>query len=366
VSENRWALLVGGSHYDGHPELKYAAADAVEFAQSIVENLGFDRNRMLLLVDSDDSYDYRPTRRDLFHALGLFGMQHSEYHEAKHVDPIGEDDLFLFYFSGHGLRTSQGEELLLPVDASKYSVPETAVPLKAVVDRIERLPCRHKVLFLDACRDELYQDEGAKSAGGSKGIGQASVVEREGLATFYSCDPGDRSYEIDDLKHGSFTYCLLEAIAHPQVNTLAQLDDYLKSRVPKVNTKSGKAPQQPFSVPYPVDMMQLALFQAARRDLDEDLVAMTNELHPARLDYEWWDKLSGIWESGGNAPNYELKKAIFLQFYREDMSLEELAVKWRRAERPALGVAPPRPEILSPQKPGGGETTVFPKTIVRR
>jgi uncharacterized caspase-like protein len=346
VSEKRWALLVGASHYEEHPQLKYAAADAVDFGESIVENLGFDRNRMLLLVDSDDPCDYRPTRRDLFHALGLFGDKYSDYYTNKKVDPIGEDDLFLFYFSGHGLRTRDGEELLIPVDASKYSVMDTAVSLKTVVDRIAILPCRHKVLFLDACRDELYQDEGAKAADGAKGIGQPALVEREGLATFYSCDPGDRSYEIDDLAHGSFTYCLLEAIGHPQVNTLEELDDYLKSRVPKVNAKRGKAPQQPFSVPNPADMLKLTLFQTARRaNEDQDLVAMTNELYEAkRINIEWWDKLTGTWENG-DAPLYKLKKAIFLQFCKEAMTLDDLETKWRRTERPALRVPQLRPGI---------------------
>lgn len=347
MSEHRWALLVGVGGYRGHPSLKYAAADAVDFTKEIVRRLGFDRKRVLVLADPEDEADrdLSPTRNNLFHALGLFAEKSSELYRDNRLDPMGEEDLFLFYFSGHGMRTEDQAEHLLGIDASPYNVRDTAIPLESVIDRIEHLPCRHKVLFLDACRDEFFDSAGAKSADGSKGIGEPSVVEREGLATFYSCDPKRRSYEIEALKHGSFTYCLLEAIKHENINTLEELDEYLKSRVPTVNADGGKEPQQPYAVPKPADMMKLALFQTLRGEEEHgDLIDMTNELFQAGvIDFEWWDKLTGIWEDG-SAPNFALKERIFRELYAGSLSLSDFEARWRRTER-HIGSLAVRPDI---------------------
>jgi hypothetical protein len=348
VSENRWAVLVGACGYSGYPELRFAADDAVAFATAIAQDLDFDRKRMLLVVDDADDIrgDFQPTRNSVFHALGLLGDGHSEFYTDSGFEPMGEDDLFLFYFSGHGLRTSDGDELLLLTDSSRYSVSETAVRLESVVDCIEKLPCRHKVLFLDACREQMYDDAGAKAASdGAKGVGTPTVVEREGLATFYSCDPGQRSYEIEELEHGSFTYHLLRAIQHPDINTLGELDNYLKSRVPQENLSHGKTPQQPFLVPRPVDMTDLALFRVAvRAATGEDFVAMTNELQSAgSITFELWEKLSTVWESPDVA-NFNLKKAIFREFYSGRIRLDDFQAKWQLSER-VVGGASPSPTI---------------------
>jgi hypothetical protein len=345
---SRWAFLVGACQYEFHPSLKYAATDATRFAHALETSLGFDRKRMLVLADSNDPVDYQPTRRDIFHSLGLLTNENSELYVDRQIDPIAEDDLFVFYFSGHGIRRDR-DEFLLPVESSKYSITETAVPLDAVVECIEKLPCRQKVLFLDACREELYQDEGAKAVSGAKGIGQTAVVDREGLATFYSCDPGQRSYEIDELKHGAFTYCLLEAIKHPEINTLGELDDFLKSRVPQENVKGRKEPQQPFSVPNPADMLQVDLFRLTTVETDRDqLMAMTNKLFEDEvLDYDGWERLYGVWEAG-DSPNFGLKKAIFERFYTGGMPLAEFEAKWQRAEKYSLPVAEHRPDLPIP------------------
>lgn len=351
----KWALLVGACTYDFHPSLKYSATDATRLARALETRLGFDRRRMLVLADSDDFVDFvdfEPTRRDIFHTFGLLADEHSDFYRERELDPIGEDDLFVFYFSGHGVRRDR-DEYLLPVESTKYSITETAVRLEAVVGCIENLPCRHKVLFLDACRDELYRDEGAKSVSGAKGIGRPTVVDREGLATFYSCDPGQRSYEIEELRHGAFTYCLLEAINHPDVNTLEELDKFLKSRVPKENHKACKEPQQPFLVPNPADMLQLDLFRLPVVETGtEQLVAMTNQLYnDGVIDFDWWEKLQSAWDAE-DEPNFRLKQGVLKRLYEGKLTFERFADHWRRADR---HMVPPSQPNLDLRVPGPGE-----------
>lgn len=355
----KWALLVGACTYDFHPSLKYSATDATQFAHALKTRLDFDRKRMLVLADSDDSddsddgVDYQPTRRDIFHTLGLLADEHSDFYLGREVDPIGEDDLFVFYFSGHGIRRDR-DEYLLPVESSKYNITETAIRLDTVVECIEKLPCRHKILFLDACREELYSDEGAKALGGAKGIGEPTFVDREGLATFYSCDPGQRSYEIEDLHHGAFTYCLLEAIKHPDINTLKELEEFLKSRVPQENHKALKEPQQPFLVPNPADMLALDLFRLPVVETGrEHLMGMTNQLfNDEVIDLDWWEKLQAAWEADDER-NLRLKQGLLQRLYDRKLTFERFQEHWSLADRHM--VPPSQPSFdLSVQRPNDG------------
>jgi uncharacterized caspase-like protein len=345
---HRWALVVGACDYEFHPSLQFAASDAVEFADALVSSLGFDRKRVLVVADGDVA-DYPPTRRNIFHTLGLLSDEHSALFRERNVDPMDENDQFVFYYSGHGIRRNR-DEFLLPIDTSNYAITETAVPLETVVERIEKLPSRHKVLFLDACREQFYPDDGAKAIGGAKGIGQKGIVDREGLATFYSCDPGQLSYEIESLQHGSFTYCLLEAVKHPGINTLGELDEFLKSRVPQENKKAEKTLQQPFSVPNPSDMLDVSLFRLVRAPSDrEQLIDMTSELFDKGVfDIDWWQKLCNIWEAG-DAPYFELKRAIFERLYEEKDSVAEFHANWRRTERHAPSTTASKPDLPFPQ-----------------
>jgi uncharacterized caspase-like protein len=330
-------MVVGAREYKQHPKLRYSTLDATEFAEALVEKLRFERDGVVVLVEGQDELQ-SPTRTAVFHTLGLLRNPSSEFYVQRKLTPMGPDDLFVFYFSGHGIRITEGEkfdEFLLPVEASKYNPKATAIPVGEVVDEVARLPCRHKVLFIDACRDEPAESTGAKSGSGAKGIGARSTVDREGLATFYSCDPTDRSYEIDSLKHGSFTYCLLQAIEHPEVNTLAELSDYLKSRVPQINADAEKEAQQPFVVPNPEDMLKLDLFKMMIEIAadDDDLVAIANDLCQKDLiTLDWWMKLTKTLEDG-TTPNLGLKKSLFRRFAEGKITFETFDSSWRLSDR---------------------------------
>lgn len=349
ADERRWALVVGASGYEFFNPLVYSALDASEFADSLVDNLKFDKSRVVVLTDLEESgAQYKPTRNYIFHHLGAFSNPDSPYYVEHNFAPIGEDDLFVFYFSGHGLRTEQGDQYLLPMEASNEYVTQTGVPLEEVVKGIEKLPCRWKVLFIDACRADL-EGIGAKGPIVDEGFGGLDVVDREGLATFYSCDPRQRSYEVEDLEHGTFTYELLRAVQHPKVNTLKDLDQHLISRVPRLNVQNGKPPQKPFCVPNPTDMLDLPLFRlfedAGISETDE-LVAMANELFEQKKydDLDWWEKLTGVWEEE-RAYNLELKKAILRRFHAGQMDFSEFQNRWLRSEKHIPSVRAVQPEV---------------------
>jgi uncharacterized caspase-like protein len=348
MPDRRWALLVGASKYDFFTSLKYSADDAADFAAALRDNLGFTSDTMLLLSDGPaHAANYKPTRASIFHALASLAKSDSPYYVDNQLDPIQEDDLFVFYFSGHGLRAPNGDEYLLSVDASDQSISDTAVNLGELAKQIANLPCRHKILFIDACRSE-FDEEGAKDPAPPPGIGDLRV-DREGIATFYSCDPRHRSYEIDDLKHGSFTYCLLEAVSDPTVNSLGELNAYLTSRVPGINAKGGKRAQKPFLIPNPADMLDLRLFAAQEQkvDLDELMDLANAALENEIIEYELWDQLTTFLADAkqGGGTNVKIRTKLLHLFFRNDLNVEELVARWQRTERPTAPVRESKPQV---------------------
>ena len=350
-------MLVGAGGYQWFRQLKFAAFDAADFATALREHLGFTQETMLLLTDVDDHEPvFAPTRNAILHTLSMLGNADSKFYSDRAVAPIDEEDLFLFYFSGHGVCTADGEEFLLPLDASDQDVPVTGLDLDDLMQRISKLPCKHKVLFLDACRSELEDEEGAKGANGSKGVG-TNRLKRPGLATFYSCDPRKRSYEIDDedIKHGSFTHCLLAAVEDPEVKTLGELNSYLVSRVPRLNAARKKRPQQPFFVPEPVDMSDLDLFALRRRRVD------VNELKEqvARLatdeviDLDWWEKIASFLNEleEGRAENAVLRRKILADFLGNPKAVDQFKGRWALTEKGTSSVREDKPQVLPPPEP---------------
>ena len=93
------------------------------------------------------------------------------------------------------------------------------------------------MMFVDACRSV------AKS-----GLGIELQAE-QGIISIASCRPEQKSYEIEALGHGSFTYALLESLQIQGENncaTVERLCKRLKDRVLEINREYKK----PFQTPY--------------------------------------------------------------------------------------------------------------------
>lgn len=352
ASRNRWAFVVGANDYEFFPQLDYAALDATAFVDTLEADLDFDENRILLLTDSKERpTEFKPTQGHLFHALGL--LSDLNFHQGRHVAPVGPDDLFVFYFSGHGIRTEEGEEFLLPVGASDKDVSHTSIPLNEIVKRIEALPCRHQVFFIDACRADP-QEAGAKGPGGPPGLGtKGRFVDRDGTALFFSCDPAQRSYEVEALQHGTFTYELLQAVMREDVNTLGELDDHLKSRVPRLNQQHDKPLQLPFCELRPTDMGDVALWR--RGGEVDQLIAMANDLFAQkRIDWDWYLKLEGVW-TGEHVLNRLLKKELLRRFHAGEMAFDAFESRWLRSDKHFATLRSEQPEVEPSENRTDGE-----------
>lgn len=207
---NRWAFVVGVNDYQYYAKLQYCRQDAIDLASAFRESLDFQN-----VFEFHEKSALKPERDSIFKKLD------------DEKDKIKPDDLFVFYFSGHGINEG-GKDYLLPIGAGPRNVKRLGILVEDLVDSLGDLRCKNTVMFIDACREAVTGTKGTAAIGHDS----SALISQAGMIAFFSCDPRERSYEIEKLEHGSFTYCILQAIQGGTISTAAQLDAYLKKNVP--------------------------------------------------------------------------------------------------------------------------------------
>ncbi|UXE63709.1 MAG: SUMF1/EgtB/PvdO family nonheme iron enzyme [Woronichinia naegeliana WA131] len=241
-----WAMCVGINQYDNLSPLNYAVRDA-EAMRDYFTEVGFDQVYLFTdnspaITDAGKPFNSQPSFGSLRRFLRV------RFEKAF----LSSGDNFWFFFSGHGMRHGE-KDYLLPCDGDPHpeGIEETAIPLSYVSERLRRCGADNVVLLLDACRNE----------GGSKGIGLGEE-EQQGVITLASCSPSERSYEIEALQQGSFTYALLEALRIQGVGncaTVERLEQRLRYRIPEINQSHRKPKQNPYAVVEPAFKYHLIL-----------------------------------------------------------------------------------------------------------
>jgi formylglycine-generating enzyme required for sulfatase activity len=137
----RHALVVGIDEYGdtGFPNLGYAVADARAVAKVLIERYGFEQENVRLLLDDDATHDA------LSSALEDW---------ACDLDRVGEEDLFVLFFAGHGETRTLGKRgargYLVPADGERGSW-STLLSMDDLEATSESLPAKHALFLLDCC-----------------------------------------------------------------------------------------------------------------------------------------------------------------------------------------------------------------------
>ena len=337
----RWAVVVGINSYN-FGRLQYCADDAKEIASVFRKDLGFEH-----VYEIHEDAEVQPKHDAIFQQL-------IEIRDSEKVRP---DDFFVFYFSGHGVN-EKGKDYLLPINASFRDAATLGVSLERLCTQLESIGCKNTALVIDACRETT---QGAKGATTSIGDSSRQLLTDSRIIAFFSCGPQDRSYEIDDLKHGTFTYCLLQAIERGEATTVAQLEEYLKENVPLINRKYGKPAQQPYAVFAPADRGELKLLarSAPLSSASSRFEALTDRLIEAAQAHEGVD-LSGPLQflalmEGRSQPNAaeNQKLAMIERFFTDVPGKAEIATFLKYWSRTLSKRDPGPRETVPIKKPSG-------------
>ena len=188
-AQDRFALVIGNSHYQAVRQLPNAVHDAASVSD-FLKSAGFDVTTALDL-------DQAGMRR----AVQDFAQRLASKDDQKTVA--------LLYFAGHGVQVD-GENYLVPVDAKitgEADIPLAAVRFGDIMNTLERIGKKTRLIFLDACRDNPFGDAAAPH-------GLAIVTAPADSLVVYSTSPGATA-EDGTGANSPFTEALLSAGKKP-------------------------------------------------------------------------------------------------------------------------------------------------------
>lgn len=230
---NVWAVVIGINHYPNIRQLKYAVDDAEMFYDHLVNHNRIPPENVTLLTDQ------QATLRKVKSTLG-----------TNLKNKAGKEDMVIIFFAGHGatekdVMSPDGdglEKYLLPYDADPRDLYATALPMREISRVFRRVRSERLVFIADSCYS---------GASGGRTVGitdiRANLSEAfldriasgKGRVILSASGPNEVSAEKDDLKHGVFSYYLVEGLrgrADSDKDGLISLDElyrYVSHKVPE-------------------------------------------------------------------------------------------------------------------------------------
>lgn len=133
----RWALIIGIDKYAKLQPLRYAVKDAKAVRELLVDEYGYQPQRVFEL------YDEQATKENI--------LEHFDVLKNK---TVRDDQVFIFY-AGHGhtedLTKDKERGYILPVNGDLSKLALTAISTSQLDEYSERIPAKQLYLVLDAC-----------------------------------------------------------------------------------------------------------------------------------------------------------------------------------------------------------------------
>ena len=227
----RYFLGVG---IDEYPD---ATISSMKYCQSDTENLGKffkeQKYEVTLLLSKAENADSKPTKANIERAIKAV------LKKAK------RDDLIVLFIATKGLQFAGSDDaLLVPIDGvpTKEKV-DSLVSMKWISEQLEGSFASGKVVLVDASRNAPDPTRSVAAP--------ASLAPAKGsYAYLFSCNPGERAYESDELKAGLSAHSLLAGLSGGAVDsdgevTLNALATFVQKEVWRLTRKLGLPKQNP-------------------------------------------------------------------------------------------------------------------------
>lgn len=218
----------------------FAEADARAFQETVERVFAANRPEIRVLINGEATY------ADVVNAV------------AELAYGLGPDDLFIFYYAGHGFHDDGGNRLTV-WDTSTVNIAGTTVGVdEHLLGPLRNSECRRVLAFVDACASR-FKPLGRRVITPMDPAEFGKLLRSAAFnAVFLSCRAGEQSFPDRDLGHGVWTYFLLralngqapQAVAPGGFITNSTLQDYLRQEVPRhtANHPRIKATQTPEAI----------------------------------------------------------------------------------------------------------------------
>lgn len=235
-------LAVGINKYQNSAyNLNYARSDAEAFVEKVQQHGKsiFKSVNVVPVYDEDATKDHIVT-----------GFK-SIINRAK------PEDVFVFYYAGHGTLDEEknDEYYLVPTDVTKLYGDATQLAAKGISATelkgfLTQLKSQKQIILMDACHSggALKSLNVRAAAADERAIVQ--LARSSGVVMIASSGSKQFATEFDQLKHGVFTYALLEALDGKGDNgdkkiTVNEIKLYMEERVPDLTKQYGGQAQYP-------------------------------------------------------------------------------------------------------------------------
>lgn len=214
--KDKWALIIGITNFkDPSINLKYAAKDATDFRNFLIQDANFKADHVKLLTDEN------ATREKIVANLGESWLR-------RLANP---DDLVIIYVSSHGSPERKdigGANFIVPYEGTLDNLILTGIPMQWLTTGIqETVHCNRILLILDICH--------AGAAGNSsKGFLRTinDQVLGPGQLVIASSKADQISWESAQYPNGVFTRRLIEGFRATQARGgLSKAFEHMRSKV---------------------------------------------------------------------------------------------------------------------------------------
>lgn len=209
-----WAVIVGVGSYEHMPSLRFTDDDAYQLYAFLKSPEGGALPDQQLRVLIDENATYRNILYTIRRVL----------HQAD------DNDVVLFYFSGHGFESS-----FLPVD---YDGSKNELRHEEIRALVNSSRAKHKIVIADACHAGGYQNFRSTNIDVTLNrYYQAFQSAEGGTALLLSSKEKEYSLEDGGLRSGVFSYFIIrglkgEADANlDKIITISELFDFVKDNV---------------------------------------------------------------------------------------------------------------------------------------
>jgi WD40 repeat protein len=232
-----FVMAVGvNDYYDSRLRLSYAVPDA----NAIAEGFRKAGTGLYAAVDVTTVLDTDVTIANLDKVFTELG---------KKAQPR---DVFVFFLAGHG-KTKNGRYYFLPRDfryEDEDSIEKSGMDQDKFQAWFARIPARKSILLYDTCESGSLTGTKARGSDIDERLGALNRMTRATGRTFLTATTDDAPALEGYRGHGVFTYALLDALEHADVNKnglieVSELADYIDQKVPDYSFDAFKLRQIP-------------------------------------------------------------------------------------------------------------------------
>lgn len=234
-------LAIGINQYKNPKmNLNYARPDAESFSEVMEDK----EMRLFKDIKLHTLYDEDATRQKILKKLD----------ELR--DEIHPEDVFIFYYAGHGSMVDD-KFYFIPTESLRLydvgSLQKEAIEASILQERLSHIKALKQLIVMDACQSggsvELLATRGATE---EKAIAQLS--RSAGIHVMASAGSEQFATEFTELGHGLFTYVLIKALrggadGAPKDGkvTIYELKSYIDDQVPEMTRQLKGKPQYPYT-----------------------------------------------------------------------------------------------------------------------